>query len=93
VIITDTIVNQSSQFVLTVTNQAPILIGTPTSPFTVNFGQTYNYVLPTSSDPEGLPYTTTLVSAPSYVTLLSNNTLHINPKNCTSDFGDKIVII
>jgi hypothetical protein len=59
----------------------------------MTFGQTFNYVLPSSSDPEGLPYTTSLVSAPSYVTLLSNNSLNINPKNCSSDFGDQIVLI
>jgi hypothetical protein len=70
VIITDTKLNSTSQFILTVTNQAPTLTGTPVTPFSMNFGETYNYDLPTSSDPEGLPYTTSLLSGPSYVTLL-----------------------
>jgi hypothetical protein len=59
----------------------------------MNFNETFNYILPNSSDPEGLPYTTSLVTSPSYVTLLSNNSLNINPKNCLTDFRDKTVTI
>ncbi len=69
------------------------MTGTIISPYEANFGKISNYVLPASEDPEGLNYTTSIVSAPSYVTLLSNNTLNIYPKNCSSDFGERIVII
>jgi hypothetical protein len=93
VIISDSIANQTYQFDFNVSNQAPILNGTLTTPFLTNFGQNVNYVLPNSYDPEGLPYNTSLVSAPSFVTLLPNNTLNIYPKNCTTDLGDKIVVI
>ena len=87
--ITDTMVNVSYQFFLTVTNQAPVLTAAYTTPFSSTFGQNFNYVLPVSADPEGLPYTTSMVSGPSYVTFLSNNnTLNIYPKNCTGDYGD-----
>jgi len=44
--------------------------------------------LPTSSDPEGLPYTTTILSGPSYVTILSNTQARIFPSNCRTDLGN-----
>lgn len=57
------------------------------------FGKSIDYILPTSIDPEGLPFTTTLINGPPYVTLLSPTLLTIYPINCSMDFGDKIVTI
>ncbi len=61
---------------------------------TLIFGQPYIYTLPTSEDPEGLPYNTTMESGPSYASLISNDTqIKLEPKNCTADFGVRYVKI
>ena len=44
-------------------------------------------------DPEGLPYTTTIMSGPSYASLISNTQISIHPTNCVTDFGNKTVKI
>jgi hypothetical protein len=51
------------------------------------------YNLPYSVDPEGLPFKTTIESGPSFVKLISNTSLKINPNNCGTDFGNKTVYI
>jgi hypothetical protein len=74
-----------------VTNLAPFYTSLPKSPVTVTFGKPFTYNLPSSVDPESLPYTTSILSGPSYVTQLSSTQLKIKPMNCLTDFGDKIV--
>ena len=59
VTITDTHTSPSFTFVLTVSNSAPIVTTTVPADITVTFGVDYTYILPTSKDPENLPYTTT----------------------------------
>jgi hypothetical protein len=60
VTITDTKDPVDYHFVLTVTNQAPVVTGLIPVDLTINFGQEIIYTLPTSMDPEGLTYTTTI---------------------------------
>jgi hypothetical protein len=50
-----------------VTNSPPKTTTNIVSPFILNFGETMNYDLPLSEDPEGLNYTTTINRAPSFV--------------------------
>ena len=64
------------------------------SPVVLTFGQEFIYNLPTSMDPEGLPFITTIESGPSYVSLISSAThLRIKPINCATDFGAKTVTL
>ena len=59
--ITDTKATVKSSFTLTVTNQAPyVLASTVPSEITATFNVDYTFTLPVSTDPEGLPYTTTI---------------------------------
>lgn len=52
------------------------------------------YNLPASMDPEGLSYATTIISGPSFVSLISNDKqLKIYPSKCLTDFGNFTVII
>jgi hypothetical protein len=44
------------------------------SPVVLTFGQELIYNLPKSMDPEGLAYSTTIESGPSYVSLISIET-------------------
>jgi hypothetical protein len=57
--ITDTKATVTSSFTLTVTNQAPYVVGSavPTE-ITATFNVDFVFTLPVSTDPEGLPYTT-----------------------------------
>jgi hypothetical protein len=43
------------------------------TPFVISFGKETIYNLPSSMDPEGLSYTTSLFSGPSYVSLISSS--------------------
>ena len=54
----------------------------------MRIGQNLTYDLPSSMDPEGLTYYTTIESGPSYVTKISETQLNINPDNCITDIGD-----
>ena len=59
--ITDTKATVKSSFTLTVTNQAPYVVAsTVPTEITAAFNEVYVYTLPVSTDPEGLPYTTTI---------------------------------
>lgn len=91
--ITDTKQIIQNQFTLTITNQAPIVTSTIPTSVTATFGVSLTYNLPTSADPEGLPYTTTIQTGPSYVTQLSNTQIKINPNSCLTDFGTQTVTI
>jgi hypothetical protein len=51
------------------------------------------YNLPLSIDPEGLNFTTTVKSGPSFAYLISSTSMKINPWNCGTDFGNKTVEI
>ena len=53
VTITDSTVSPSFTFLITVTNEAPILTAPVPVDITVNFGSENIYTLPTSMDPEG----------------------------------------
>jgi hypothetical protein len=54
-------------FQVTVTNQPPKLVNsTIQSPVRLQFGQELIYNLPASIDPEGLNFTTTVESGPSF---------------------------
>ena len=59
--ITDNKETVKSSFTLTVTNQAPYVVASavPTE-ITATFNVDYTFTLPVSTDPEGLPYTTTI---------------------------------
>jgi hypothetical protein len=59
--ITDTKATVKSSFTLTVTNHAPYVIASavPTE-IIATFNVDYTFTLPVSTDPEGLPYTTTI---------------------------------
>ena len=70
--ITDTKTPVDYKFLLTVTNQAPIVKGIIPPDLTINFGKQFIYTLPESMDPEGLSYTTTIESGPSYAQLISS---------------------
>lgn len=71
VIITDTKTPSQYQFFLNVTNQAPTVTSTIPSEVLVSFGLDLIYNLPSSKDPEGLPYIAAIQSGPSFVSLLS----------------------
>lgn len=53
-------------FQITVTNLPPRVNSTIQSPVSVQFGQSLIYNLPYSIDPEGLNFTTTVQSGPSF---------------------------
>ena len=53
----------------------------------MQFGQTLLHNLPLSIDPEGLNFTTTIKSGPSFATLISNTTIKLAPANCLTDFN------
>jgi len=73
---------------LTVTNQPPVVTGViPTTAIVALFGKSTTYNLPTSMDPENLSYSTSILSGPSYVSLISNSTIKIAPTDCISHFG------
>ena len=59
--ITDSKATVTSSFTLTVKNQAPYVdaFSVPTE-ITATFNDDYTFTLPVSTDPEGLPYTTTI---------------------------------
>ena len=57
----------------------------------MKIGQNLTYDLPTSMDPEGLTYYTTIESGPSFVSKISDTQLFINPLNCNEDMGDKVI--
>lgn len=88
VILTDTHDIKQYSFKITVTNLPPKIITTFQSPVVLTFGQVTIYNLPISIDPEGLPYTTTIQSAPYYVSMISSTQLRINPTNCATDLQD-----
>ena len=59
--ITDSKAIVKSSFTLTVTNQAPYVVASAVpAEITATFNVDYNFTLPVSTDPEGLPYTTTI---------------------------------
>ena len=59
--ITDSKTTVKSSFTLTVTNQAPyVLASTVPTEITATFNVDYTFTLPVSTDPEGLPYTTSI---------------------------------
>ena len=59
--ITDTKATVKSSFTLTVTNQAPYVVASAVpAEITATFNVDYNFTLPVSTDPEGLPYTTSM---------------------------------
>ena len=58
VYISDTRETAQASFVLTVTNQAPVVTQIIPSLLDLTFGDDVTYNLPASKDPEGLPYTT-----------------------------------
>jgi hypothetical protein len=59
--ITDTKATVKSSFTLTVTNQAPYVVAsTVPTEITATFNVDYVFTLPVSTDPEGLPHTTTI---------------------------------
>ncbi len=60
VIITDDIDTKEYSFVLTVVNKPPVFLSEFAIPPLLIFGEIYNYTLPSSNDPEGLNYTTTI---------------------------------
>jgi hypothetical protein len=68
---------------------------TSTIPTQVNvtFGLDTLYTLPLSQDPEGLPYTTTLISGPQFISILSHTSMRIFPTNCRTDLGTFIIVI
>ena len=92
--ITDGKATVTSSFTLTVTNLAPS-VDPSTIPIeiTVTFNIDTKYTLPLSTDPEGLPYTTTILNGPSYATVISNKELRLYPIDCTTDFGIKAIKI
>jgi hypothetical protein len=71
-----------------VTNLAPIVTSTIPKSLSLVFGQDLFYNLPLSSDPEGLPYSTTILSGPSYATIISNTQARFSPSNCQTDLGN-----
>ncbi len=70
--ISDSTNTPSFPFVITVTNLAPTVTTTIPTDITAVFGTDYIYTLPTSMDPEGLPFTTKIVNGPSFAAVLSN---------------------
>ena len=92
--ITDGKATVTSSFTLTVTNLAPS-VDPSTVPIeiTATFNIDTKYTLPLSTDPEGLPYTTSILSGPSYATVISNKELRLYPIDCTTDFGIKAITI
>jgi hypothetical protein len=94
VIITDAEATNSINFKLTITNLPPVKTSAAMTPPILNFNKEYYYDLPSSHDPEGLHYTTTIQSGPSFVSLVSSDTkLKIFPSNCANDFTDFTVVI
>ncbi len=92
--ITDNKSSKTYTFYLTVTNQPPKFTKTLPSSLDVNIGSPISYPLPPSIDPEGLPYNISIMSGPSYVSLISNSSIMlINPSSCESDFGNQTVKI
>jgi hypothetical protein len=60
----------------------------------LNFNESFIYDLPSSFDPEGLDYKTTIKSGPPFVSLVLNNEkLTLHPLNCATDFADFTVEI
>ena len=53
------------------TNKPPIVTSKIDTPVFVNFGEEISYKLPSSEDPEGLHYTTTIENGPSFVSMSS----------------------
>jgi hypothetical protein len=49
--------------------------------------------LPSTSDPENLPYFTKIDTGPSFITLLSNTQLKISPHTCQTDIGTHLIQI
>ncbi len=94
VIITNNIKNYTDTFIVKVNNYPPNLSESYQTPFNAVFGKDSPYTLPKSADPEGLLYTTTILTGPSFVSLPSGSTqLSIYPINCNTDFGDHKVTI
>ena len=93
VIITDTIETNEYSFQLKVTNQPPKTTSTFVTPIIIKFGEKTPYDLPASMDPEGLFYTTTIFSGPSFASLISSTQLQLYPKNCATDFRNFTVKI
>ncbi len=94
VYLTDSASLQSnSVFTLTVNNLAPQVTSTVPVEVLGTFGVSSTYTLPTAIDPEGMAFTTTLVTSPSFVTLLSSTQITINPINCNTDLGSFTVTI
>lgn len=89
VIITDDKDLTPYNFYVIVPNDPPRLTSPVNTPITISFGKPVIYNLPTSMDPEGLPYTTTIIKGPSYVKKLSDTQLKLFPVNCVTDFGDQ----
>jgi hypothetical protein len=59
--ITDSKAIVKSSFTLTVTNQAPYVVASAVpAEITATFNVDYTFTLPLSTDPEGLPYTTSI---------------------------------
>jgi hypothetical protein len=54
-------------------NLAPNITSAVKTPISTTFGKSFIYDLPTSMDPEGLHYNTTILSGPSYVKLISSS--------------------
>jgi hypothetical protein len=65
--ITDTKDVVSYTFKIIVTNLAPIVTSAIPTDITVQFGSSTVYTLPTSKDPEGLPYFTYLDIGPPFI--------------------------
>jgi hypothetical protein len=72
-----------------------VTTSTIVTPFILNFNKENYYDLPSSQDPEGLDYTTTIKSRPlPFVSLVSSNQkLMLHPLNCATDFADFTVEI
>ena len=92
-LISDTKLTVTNTFILTVTNKAPLVTSTVPTVVTASFGVDFTFALPTSADPEGLSYTTSILSGPSYASLISSTQLKIFPTNCGSDFGTNTITI
>jgi hypothetical protein len=94
VTVTDSFSPTHYSFQVTVTNQPPRRVNsTIQPPVRLQFGQSLIHNLPYSIDPEGLNFTTSLINPPSFVSLISNTSMRINPVNCRTDFGNKTVLI
>jgi hypothetical protein len=71
-----------------------VVKSTIVTPFFLDFNKENYYNLPSSHDPEGLHYTTTIQNGPSFVSLVtSDKQLKIFPSDCTTDFADFNVVI